>query len=52
MFATANASAKSTTHEIQDDRSIYTLDPIDLNEAKFEKILIANRGIHFSNSIE
>ncbi|VDD87329.1 unnamed protein product [Enterobius vermicularis] len=27
-----------------DDRSIYTLDPIDPNEKKFSKILIANRG--------
>ncbi|VDO93815.1 unnamed protein product [Soboliphyme baturini] len=26
------------------DRALYTLDPIDPNEPKFEKILIANRG--------
>uniref|UniRef100_A0A915A7R3 Propionyl-CoA carboxylase alpha chain, mitochondrial n=1 Tax=Parascaris univalens TaxID=6257 RepID=A0A915A7R3_PARUN len=31
-------------HEVQYDRSLYFLDPIDPNEPKFDKILIANRG--------
>ncbi|KAK0404320.1 hypothetical protein QR680_017393 [Steinernema hermaphroditum] len=38
----------STSASVKDprvgDRSIYTLDPIDYNEPKFNKILIANRG--------
>lgn len=44
----ATAAPKSTVsleHQlVQDDRSIYTLDPINPNEPKFDKILIANRG--------
>lgn len=42
---TAAKSTASLEHSlVQDDRSIYTLDPIDPNEKKFSKILIANRG--------
>jgi hypothetical protein len=34
----------ATTAEAVQDRSMYFLDPINLKEGKFEKILIANRG--------
>ena len=38
-------STVSLEHElVQDDRSMYILDPINPNEKKFNKILIANRG--------
>lgn len=43
--AKAKSTISSVEHSlVQDDRSIYTLDPVNPNEPKFEKILIANRG--------
>ncbi|KHN76191.1 Propionyl-CoA carboxylase alpha chain, mitochondrial [Toxocara canis] len=45
---TVSTARKSTPagdhHKVQYDRSFYTLDPINPNEPKFDKILIANRG--------
>lgn len=42
-YLSAAATAAKPVEQ-DDERAIYTLGPIDPNEEKFDKILIANRG--------
>ena len=40
----ASSSAQKKYVDLREDRGIYTTDPINYDEPKFDKILIANRG--------
>ncbi|GMR32315.1 hypothetical protein PMAYCL1PPCAC_02510, partial [Pristionchus mayeri] len=40
----ASASSQKKYVDLREDRAIYTTDPINYDEPKFDKILIANRG--------